>query len=484
MSTDMEKPASDLGSGHPAGGVRDLLAIALPMVVSTGCDTVMIFTDRLFLAQLGPAHMNAAMAGGLASFVTATFFVGVIGFATALVAQHLGAGRKERCAIATTQALIIALVAWPVLIALRPAMHALFAVSGIEAQQLALQTEFFNILNAFSGMMLLRGALAGFFSGIGRTRIVMTSTLVAMVVNIIANWLLIFGHLGLPAMGIRGSAWGSVLGGACGLAVLVAAYLGPEMRRIYGVARAWRFDRREMSTLLRFGFPGGMEMMLNLCAFNGMIIAYHAHGPTTATATTVMFNWDLVSFVPLIGLQIGVMSLVGRAVGAGRPEVAERVVRSGLRLGWVYSGTVLLAFVGIPELLVAVFRPGEGDVLYQQAEPLATAMIRLAAAYVLIETVITVVSGALRGAGDTVFTMWLSVGMHWLLLPIAVVGLHVLHWSPLATWSVQVAAFMLCSGLFWLRWQSGRWRAIRVVPTVAATIAADHDQDFHSTPDA
>jgi len=160
------------------------------------------------------------------------------------------------------------------------------------------------------------------------------------------------------------------------------------------------------------------------------------------------------------------------------------VVRSGLRLGWVYSGTVLLAFVGIPELLVAVFRPGQADAVYLQAEPLATAMIRLAAAYVLIETVITVVSGALRGAGDTLFTMWLSVGMHWLLLPIAILGLHVLHWSPLATWSVQVVAFMLCSGLFWWRWQSGRWRGIAVVQPVAARIAADHDQDFHPTPDA
>jgi MATE family multidrug resistance protein len=482
MSTEMGRSGPD--GVHPAGGVRDLLGIALPMVVSTGCDTVMIFTDRLFLAQLGPAHMNAAMAGGLASFVVGTFFIGVIGFATALVAQHLGSGRQERCAIATTQALIIAIAAWPVLIALRPAMHALFAASGIEATQLALQTEFFDILNLFSGMMLLRGALAGFFSGIGRTRVVMIATLVAMAVNIAANWLLIFGHLGLPAMGIRGSAWGSVIGSACGLAVLIGAYLAPEMRRLYGVARAWRFDRAEMTTLLRFGFPGGMEMLLNLCAFNGMIIAYHAHGPVTATATTVMFNWDLVSFVPLIGLQIGVMSLVGRSVGAGRPEVAERVVRSGLRLGWVYSGTVLLAFVGIPELLVAVFRPGHPDPLYLQAEPLATAMIRLAAAYVLIETVITVVSGALRGAGDTLFTMWLSVGMHWLLLPIAVLGLHVLHWSPLATWSVQVAAFMLCSVMFWLRWRSGRWRAIRVVQPVAAAIAVDHDQDFHTTPDA
>lgn len=484
MMEPAQQPTLDAARRHAPGGVRDLLAIALPMVVSTGCDTVMIFTDRLFLAQLGPAHMNAAMAGGLASFVVGTFFIGVIGFATALVAQHLGAGRKERCAIATAQALIIALAAWPVLIALRPAMHALFAASGIEAQQLALQTEFFDILNAFSGIMLLRCALSGFFSGIGRTRIVMTATIVAMVVNVVANWLLIFGNLGLPAMGIRGSAWGSVIGGACGLIVLAVAYLAPEMRRVYGVARAWRFERREMGTLLRFGFPGGMEMMLNLCAFNGMIIAYHAHGPATATATTVMFNWDLVSFVPLIGLQIGVMSLVGRAMGAGQPEVAERVVRSGLRLGWVYSGTILLAFVGIPELLVAVFRPGHADPLYQQAEPLATSMIRIAAAYVLIETVITVVGGALRGAGDTLFTMWLSVGMHWLLLPIAIVGLHVLHWSPLATWSVQVAVFMLCSGLFWLRWRSGRWRSITVVQPVAARIAADHDQDFHSTPDA
>jgi multidrug resistance protein, MATE family len=469
---------------RPAGGIRDVFAIAAPMVVSTGCDTVMIFSDRLFLAQLGPAHMNAAMVGGLASFVVGTFFIGVIGFATAQVAQHLGAGRRDRCAVAAMQGVIIALLAWPILIALRPAMHAVFAVSGIEAQQLALQTQFFDILNAFSGIMLLRGALAGFFSGIGRTRIVMIATLVAMVVNVAANWLLIFGHAGLPAMGIRGSAWGSVIGGCSGLAVLVAAYLGPEMRRLYGVATAWRFDRGEMSTLLRFGFPGGMEMLLNLCAFNGLIMAYHAHGPVTATATTLMFNWDLVSFVPLIGLQIGVMSLVGRAMGARQPEVAERVVRSGLCLGWIYSGTVLLAFVGIPEVLVAVFRPEQADPVFTQAEPLATAMIRLAAAYVLIETVVTVVGGALRGAGDTLFTMWLSVGMHWLLLPIAVIGLHMLHWTPLLTWGTQVAVFMLFSGLFWWRWRSGRWRTIAVVQPMASRIAGDHDQDFHQTPDA
>ncbi|MCK6491059.1 MAG: MATE family efflux transporter [Planctomycetes bacterium] len=465
-------------SHHRPGGMRDLLAVAAPMVVSTACDTVMIFTDRLFLAQLSPAHMNAALAGGLTAFLTGTFFVGLIGFSTAQVAQHLGAGRRERCALVTTQALLIALAAWPLMWALRPLVHRAFAASGIDPVQLALQTEFFDILNAGAGIMLLRGALAAFFSGIGRTRMVMAATMTAMAVNLVMNWLLIFGHWGFPALGMRGSAWGSVIGGAAGLAVLAGAYLAPALRHAYGVAGSWRFDRGETLTLLRFGFPGGVEMLLNLLAFNALILAYHAHSPATATATTLMFNWDLVSFVPLIGLQIAVTSLVGRAMGARQPATARRVVRSGLRLGWMYSALVLLAFVGIPELLVAVFRPGHADPVFAQAEPLAASMIRVAAAYVLVETVVVVVSGALRGAGDTVFTMCLSVGLHWLLLPVAVLGLHVLHGGPLTVWCVQVGVFMAASGLFWWRWQGGRWRRIQVVAPAPLHPPEEPEQDF------
>ena len=82
--------------------MRELLAIALPMVISQTCDTIMMFTDRLFLSRLGPEQMNASMAGGLTCFVMMTFFLGLTGYSTALVAQYLGAGRKDRCATATT----------------------------------------------------------------------------------------------------------------------------------------------------------------------------------------------------------------------------------------------------------------------------------------------------------------------------------------------------------------------------------------------
>ena len=85
-------------TGRPAaGGLREMLAIALPMVVSQACETVLIFTDRLFLSRLGSGTDERRHGRGLTSFMLMTFFIGLTGYATALVAQYLGAGRKGHC---------------------------------------------------------------------------------------------------------------------------------------------------------------------------------------------------------------------------------------------------------------------------------------------------------------------------------------------------------------------------------------------------
>ena len=443
--------------------MRDLMAVAAPMMISTGCDTAMIFTSRLFLSHLGPEQMNASLVGGLASLVTGTLFLGTIGFTTALVAQHLGAGQRNRCSLATTQAIIIALIAWPLLICLRPVFHAIFAASGVEPRQLALQNEYFDICNTWYGVFLLRSVMASFFSGIGQTRVVMVSTIVAMTVNILASWLLIFGHAGFPELGMRGAAWGNVIGCASGLVILICVYLTPAIRKTYSVMRSWYFDASEMRTLLRYGLPGGIEFMLNLLAFSAMIDVYHAHAPMTATATTLVFNWDIVCFVPLVGLQIGVSSLVGRAMGAGSPETAKRVVRSGIMLGMMYSGVVLIAFVGAPQALVSMFQTEQVTPAFTTSAALAADMLRIAAAYVLMDAVVLVVSGALRAAGDAFFTMCISVGLHWMPLPIVIIGLHYADWTPLQVWSLQIVLYIVGGSLFWLRWRAGRWQGISVV---------------------
>ena len=479
----VEEDCPDKLVDSQSGGVRELLAIALPMVVSHACDTVMTFTDRLFLSRLGPEQMNAAMAGGLTCFMLTTFFLGLTGYTTALVAQFLGAGQKRRGAVAVTQAMLIALLAWPLILLARPLVYWLFDMARIAPEQLEPQRVYFDILVYAAGVGLLRNCLSSFFSGIGRTRMVMLSAITAMVVNILMNYVLIFGKFGFPALGIRGAAYGTIVGGVCGLAVLVAAYLSRNNRLQYDVWHSLRFDSDAMKRLLRFGYPAGLEMFLNLLSFSAMILIFHAHSQTTATATTIMFNWDMVSFVPLIGLEIGVMSLVGRYMGAGRPDTAHRAAMSGLKSGWVYSAVILILFACFPHHLVEVFRPGHEDPVFDQAVPTAVFMIRFASLYVLIEAVVVVLVGALRGAGDTFWAMCISVSLHWLLVPILFVILHVLKLSPETAWVALVFTFLIFSVLFYLRYRSGKWRTIRIVQSPAELLATDHDQDFHEPRD-
>jgi multidrug resistance protein, MATE family len=445
------------------GGLREMLAISLPMVISHGSETVLIFTDRLFLSRLGSTQMSAAMAGGLASFMMMTFFIGLLGYATALTAQYFGAGRQSHCARVVTQAALLAFLAWPLILAGRPLAHWLFAIAGIPAEQLALQQLYFDILLYGAGLVLLRTVLSSFFSGIGRTRVVMIAALTTMVVNVGANYVLIFGHLGFPALGIRGAAYGTILSSLCGLLVLLAAYLRATNRLEFAVAASLHLDGAVLKKLLRFGSPAGLELFLNLLAFTAMILIFHADGLVTATAVTIVFNWDMVSFVPLLGIQVGVVSLVGRYMGAGRPDIAERVAYSGLKMASIYSLGILLLFISLPEQLVGIFRPAGPDAIFSEAAPLAVTMLRLAALYVMADAAMVVFSGALRGAGDTFWAMCISVTLHWLLLPVLLICLKVLGLPPQTAWLALITFFIAFSGVFYLRFHSGRWKRISVI---------------------
>ena len=441
----------------------EVIAIALPMIISHACDTIMVFTDRLFLARLKPELMNAVLGGGLTSFMMMSFFLGLVGFTTALVAQHLGAKRKKDCSLVLTQALVFSFYAYPIILVLRPVAYWLFSFMGISNQQLAPQTEYFNILIYGSIISLARVSLSSFFSGIARTRIVMLASLAAMSTNVGLDYVFIFGKLGFPALGIQGAAYATILGGIVGLVILSCAYFSKSNREEFSIDNSFRFDRMLAGKLFRFGWPTGLEMCLNIIAFNAIIMTFHSLGSVVATAATIVFNWDLVSFVPLIGVEIGVTSLVGRYMGAGSPEKAHRSVISGLKLGMIYSAFVFVFFIGFPGSLVNVFRPFQASLVFMQAVPMAVFMVRMASVYVLVEAMLCIFIGALRGAGDTVWAMRMSVTLHWMMVAVLVLLLHVLHLPAQVGWTVVVLFFLLFSGTVFLRYRQGKWRKIRMV---------------------
>jgi MATE family multidrug resistance protein len=447
----------------PKGNVREVFSVALPMVVSLSCDTVMIFTDRWFVSRLDSSAMNAVFAGGLAAFVAQTFFTGLIGYSTAMVGQRLGARRTEDCVLSTYQALITALIAWPLLLLLIPFGNYVFPRLGLPHAQLGDQIRYFDLLMLGSGLGLLRGAFSSFFSGIGRTRIVMLSSLFSMAANVLLVWILVFGHFGLPALGVTGAAIGTLIAGALGVLVLGAFFVSSRGARALGALPRFRIVRPLLVELLRKGIPSGGEFFLNTLAFQVIVFLFQRQGETSATAATIMFNWDMVSFVPLVGVEIGVTSLVGRYIGARNHAAVRRTLRSGLLLGWAFSAIVLVAFVAFPAALVDLFRSDPPTAAFLSSRTLAIRMIQIASIYVTIEAVLLVLTGALRGAGDTLFAMFVSTGMHWVLVIALWVVIELFGASTLTGWSVLVGIFVFFPLAYALRWKTGRWRRAIVV---------------------
>jgi MATE family multidrug resistance protein len=440
------------------GGAKELLGVAMPLVASYACDTVMMFTDRLFLSRLGSENMSAALAGGLSAFMFGTFFVGLLGYATSMVAQRFGAGRPAVCSLITTQSMLVALAAFPILLACIPLGHVYFQKVGIDAKQMALQRVYFDIIMMGQLASLLRSALGGFFSGVGRTRLIMMASVVSMVANVGINYVLIFGKLGMPPMGIRGAAIGTVIAGFLGLAVLLAAYFSRRIRQDFFIRQSFSFNARLMKELWRLGTPSGLELFLNLLAFTTLISLFHSRGPAVAAAISITFNWDAVSFVPLLGVNVGVTSLVGRYAGAGDLPTAHKATLSGLLLACSYTAILIVVFFSIPQILVDFFAPAQAGPGWQDTRDMAAFMVRLISLYLFADAVTIVFSGALRGVGDTLVTMILSVSVHWLLTGIAFLVLHVLHLSARTSWAVVVVAIFMLAFSYYARYRFGNWQ--------------------------
>jgi MATE family multidrug resistance protein len=442
--------------------LRRLLGIALPMVISQASDTVMMFTDRLFLSRLGEAYLSAAMSGGLTAFMLSSLFLGTVGYTSAVVAQLFGAGRKEGCGEATVQGLILALFCYPLILALSPLARYLFVLAGQSPLQIGLGYEYFRVIIFGSIFLVLRYAISGFFLGIGRTRVVMLANLAGMLINLPANYVLIYGKLGFPALGLTGAALGTVLGSLVTFLILLASYLRRANRLEFATHRGFRFRGATMRTLVRYGAPAGVEMLLNVAAFNLFVQFLHSYGTGVAAAVTIAFNWDIVAFIPMLGMSYATTALVGQFVGGRDLTQARRAAYLSLRVAWIYSGAMVIVFLAATRVLVRTFAAGfPGDT--SEITRLATVMIRLASIYTLADSAQLVFAGALRGAGDTRWVMWVSVALHWVFAAVAVTLIRVLRIPPVLAWVGFIVFIVLLGAAMYLRFRGGRWLQIRLI---------------------
>jgi MATE family multidrug resistance protein len=381
-----------------------------------------------------------------------------------MVAQRLGGKKRWDCARVFMQSVYLSLISVPVLYLTIPLGHWVFGLEHLSADQLEYQKTYFNIL-MFGGVInLVRNAAPCFFSGIGETKIVMKAAFVGMLVNVACNYFLIYGCGPIPAMGVAGAAYGTLIGNLVSTVILFAKFFSKScharFRTRYAFAFSWPLTRE----LLQKGIPSGVEMFLNMTAFQLLILMFHALGPEAATASSIMFNWDMVAYVPLMGLEVASTSLVGRYVGAKDGAAATRSTYSGLKLGWGYSLLMGVFFIFLPGVLTDIFKPDVAEAtegalaIFAAARPMSIFMLRIATFYIFVEVLLVVYAGALRGAGDTVWVMFACAIMNWCVAGALYVAAYVFHLPAHIAWITVVAVYSTAPIIFWRRWKSGKWR--------------------------
>jgi MATE family, multidrug efflux pump len=442
--------------------LQRLLIIAFPMVISQASDTVMLFVDRLFLSRLGEEYLAASMSGGLTQFMVSAFFIGTISYITAIVAQYYGAKNLKKCSQATFQAIALSVFSYPILLVISPLARFFFIASGQSTMQVELAYVYFQTLIFGSIFLMLRYALAGFFIGIGRTTVVMIANMVGMLVNIPLNYVLIYGKLGLPALGLQGAAIGTIIGNMTIFIILISFYLRGKNRTDFATHKALKLNRNLLKTLLHFGVPAGLEMFMNIAAFNLFVQAMHSYGTKVAAAVTIAFNWDVVAFIPMLGMGYAVTALVGQNIGAGDYNEARRSTYMGLKTAWVYSISMVIIFLIAAKGMVGLFVSGfEGD--SEEITALALTMLRLVSIYIMADSAQIVFVGALRGAGDTKWVMKVSVAFHWIFALVAILLIKVGRVNPVLVWICFIVFLITLGFTTFFRFRSGKWREISVI---------------------
>lgn len=442
----------------PRDDVRALLTLAWPVVLARSTQSVVGLADSAMVAPLGPEALAAATTGSMNSFSFVILPMGVVFIVQSFAAQLYGRGELAASRRYAMYGLGVAAAAAALAFASIPFLGAVLGVFRYEPAVHRGMTDYMAWRIWAAGAVVGTEALGNWFAGQGDTRVPMRASVVTMVANVALNWILIYGELGAPAMGVRGAALASGIATVLGFAVVAWAY-HVRSREIGGDAPLG-LRRAEFGRMLRFGLPNGVNWFMEFSAFILFINALVAPlGTGVLAAFNVIMSLNSVSFMPAFGLTSAGAILVGQAIGRRMHDAVWPTVRRTMGVTLLWQGGIGLAYVLFPAPLIGLFATGAsaGTDLVRLGAP----MLAISAVWQVSDAIGLTIGEALRAAGDTAWCLWARLVIAWcVFLPVGWFAIVRLHAGPNgAMWCVVFYLAVLAAALAW-RFATGAWRRI------------------------
>ncbi len=341
-------------------------------------------------------------------------------------------------AFALTPILMLAVSFWP----------ALMQRFGISAELVEPMRPFLHALNWGTLPLLAYFALRRYLQAVNVAIPIMFALISANIVNVIGDWALIYGHLGLPAMGITGSGWSTCVARIYMAGVLVVTLLWVESKRsLASWTGAIRIDLRRVSALLKLGAPAATQILCEIGAFSAATAVVARLGPVPLAGHEIALNCAALAFMVPLGISSAAAVRVGQQLGRKDPQGARRAGWSAIILGAGFMTCSGLVFVSVPTWIARLFSP-DPMVIRTGAR-----LLLVAAAFQLFDGVQTVATGALRGAGDTKTPMLANFIAYWLIgLPVGYFLCFRLGWGAVGVWIGLCGGLILIGSALLLAW--------------------------------
>lgn len=409
---------------------RPMFALAWPVVVAELGWMLMGIVDIIMVGRLSPEAIGAVGIGSAVFVALAVFGMGLLLGLDTFVSQAYGAGSLVECHRWLLHGVYLALiVSGPV------TLGAMLFVDtmpwwGLHPDVEVLTAPYLSTVAWSTLPLLLYAAFRRYLQAMNLVRPVMAVLLTANLVNVLVNWLLIFGNLGMPALGVNGAAWATVLSRvymAVALLLVIAWYERTAPTGLFETPL--RIEPPRLWRLGALGLPAAMHLTAEVGVFAAATALAGRLDPISLASHQIALNVASVTYMVPLGVASAGAVRVGHAMGRRDPWGVQRSGWTALAIGFAFMACAAIAFLVVPEPIMGLFTTN--------ATVIATgvSLLLIAAVFQLFDGLQGVATGVLRGLGDTRTAMISNLAAHWLLgLPVAYVLCFVVGWGVQGLW--------------------------------------------------
>ena len=431
--------------------LRPLMKLAGPVILAEVGWMSMGLVDTVMVGPLGPAAIAATGMGSGVFTAIVIFGMGLMLGLDAFVSQAHGAGNERECVVWLHQGVWLACCAAPIAMALTWILYGTLDQWGLHPETRRLVGPYIRVISLSALPLLVYASFRRYLQGMHVVRPIMVALVSANIINAAANWVLIYGNLGMPALGVEGSAWATVSARVYMAAFLYFAIrLKHRQRGSHHPEVDLAIDPARIRRLIALGFPAASQVALEVGVFAVATALAGRLDPVSSGAHQIALNIASLAFMVPLGLASSAAVRVGYAFGAGDRRRAARAGWTALATSCVIMTALGLVFFLWPVVLLRVFSPDPRII------EIGVGLLAIAAAFQLFDGTQAVVTGALRGISETRMPMIVNVIGHWVLgLPVGYALCFRFGWGVTGLWiglsiGLVVAALVL-TVVWWKR---------------------------------